>query len=118
MPKTFDAAFIIKSLGLTPIIEDKAGVNIGAITDMDLNALGGFTIHVHGGRSYELDEAQTIKLEALLKDRIKQGKVDYAENAEFQMRTQHNVGQKIERELQVAAGVLADPGVRQPWRRR
>ena len=118
MSKTFDAAFIIKSLGLTTIVEDEAGVNIGAITDIRKNTTGGFTIYVHGGRSYELDEAQTVKLESLLRDRIAQGKVDFAENAEFQMVTQNRIVEKIQKGVQATSGILADASGRPPWRRR
>lgn len=117
MTKAFDAAFIIKSLGLTSIIEDEAGVNIGAITDMRINTQGGFTIHVHGGRSYELDEDQTVKLQALLKERIEQGKKDYIENAEFQIRTQNSIAEKIQRGFQAAGGII-DTGSRAPWKRQ
>jgi len=113
----YNAAFIIKSLGLTPLIEDKAAVNVGAITDMKENSMGGFTVYVHGGRSYELDEDQTVKLEALLKDRIEQGKADYADNVRFQMITQNKVAEDLQKGVQATHMIIGDGPQRPPWRR-
>ena len=112
----YDAAFIIKSLGLTQVIENEVAVNVGAITDMYKNTVGGFTVYLHGGRFYELHEDQTIKLQGLLEARIIEGKNDYADNCRFQMTMQNKIGSEIQKGL-ASANMILDTGQRPPWRR-
>ena len=109
--------FIIKSLGLTTILQDAVALNVNAISDLQAHDNGGLTVYVQSGRSYDLDKDQTIKLEALLRKRIEIGKVDYEENAEFQMVAQHRAREKAERRILGVQGVIDTGNNRPPWRK-
>lgn len=121
--KSYDFDFITKSfgLGLIPILDDTAAVNPGAVTDMKENARGGFTIHVHGGNSYDLDEDQMLALQQKIKTRIQQnkadGKAEYEENVEFQIVTQQKIQQKLTKNVQPTGGMIVGDGRPRNFRR-
>lgn len=115
--KSYDFKFIVKSLGLTSIVENSVAVNVGAITSLKATDDAGLTVYIHGGQVYDLSEAEAVKLETLLQERIAQGKIDYEENAEFQMVAQHRAGKRAEQSIMRVQGVINTVGNdnRRPW---
>lgn len=95
MPKEADFDFICLTFNLIPIHGGKAAIAPNAITDIERDGIGRFTVRIHGGNEYVLNDAEMAELEFNIKLRQENAAILKRENYKAELLMQFEVNQEL-----------------------